>query len=121
MTCTFVFKKNMAPPPKFVASMRTMYTDLVVILKTEKEIQEILQSVGVRQGDNMAPVLFLFLISAAAEALAAPPSDLCAMCESQKVPASPEKMTSITPSQRLPRWTSPLAISPSRACSNTLV
>jgi ribosome-binding ATPase YchF (GTP1/OBG family) len=48
-----------------------MYTDLVVVLKTEKEIQEILQSVGVRQGDNMAPVLFLFLMSAAAEALEA--------------------------------------------------
>ena len=42
-----------------------------MVLKTEKEIQEILQSVGVRQGDNMAPVLSLFLMSAAAEALEA--------------------------------------------------
>jgi len=64
-------QKKYGTPPKFVASMRTMYTDLVVVLKTEKEIQEILQSVGVRQGDNMAPVLFLFLMSAAAEALEA--------------------------------------------------
>ena len=31
-------------------------------------------------------------------------------CESQKVPASPEKMPSMTPSQRLPRLTSPLAV-----------
>ena len=29
------------------------------VLKIEKEIVEIPQSVGVRQGDNMAPVLFL--------------------------------------------------------------
>jgi len=39
------------------------------VLKIDKEIQEILQSVGVRQGDNMAPVLFLFLMSAAAKTL----------------------------------------------------
>ena len=56
-------------PPKFVAAIKTMYTDLKVVLKIDKEIIEILQSVGVRQGDNMAPVLFLFLMSAAAETL----------------------------------------------------
>ena len=46
-----------------------MYTDLKVGLKIDKEITEIMQSVGVQQGDNMAPVLFLFLMSAAAETL----------------------------------------------------
>jgi hypothetical protein len=46
-----------------------MYTNLVVVLKIDKEIQEILQSAGVRQGNNMAPVLFLFLMSAAAKTL----------------------------------------------------
>ena len=46
-----------------------MYTGLKVVLKIDKEIHEICQSVGVRQGDNMAPVLFLFLMSAAAETL----------------------------------------------------
>ena len=60
-----------APPPKFVASIGTMYTDLVVVLKTEKEIQEFLLNVEVCQGDNMALVLFLFLISAAAKRLEA--------------------------------------------------
>jgi hypothetical protein len=56
-------------PPKFVAAIKKMYTDLKVVLKIDKEITEIVQSVGVRQGDNMAPVLFLFLMSAAAETL----------------------------------------------------
>jgi hypothetical protein len=56
-------------PPKFVTSIHTMYIDLVVVPKTKKEIWEILQSLGVCQGDNMAPVLFLFLLSAAAETL----------------------------------------------------
>ncbi len=46
-----------------------MYTNLVVVLKIEKEILEIMQSVGVRQGNNMAPVIFLFLMSVAAETL----------------------------------------------------
>jgi hypothetical protein len=55
-------------PPKFVASIHTMYTN-VVVLKIDKEIQEILQSIRVRQGNNMAPVLFLFLMSAAAKTL----------------------------------------------------
>ncbi len=56
-------------PPKFVAAIKTMYTNLKVVLKIDKEIREIIQSVGVRQGNNMAPVLFLFLMSAAAETL----------------------------------------------------
>ncbi len=39
------------------------------MLKIEKEIVEIPQSVGVQQGNNMAPVLFLFLMTAFAETL----------------------------------------------------
>ena len=56
-------------PPKFVKAVETVYQDLTVVLKIEKEKYEIGQSVGVRQGDNMAPVLFLFLMSAFAETL----------------------------------------------------
>ena len=48
-----------------------MYTDLIVVLKIGKSVEEILQGVGVRQGDNMAPVLFLFLMNAFAESLEA--------------------------------------------------
>ena len=40
-----------------------------MVLKIEKEVQELTQSVRVRQGDNMAPVLFQFLMSAFAETL----------------------------------------------------
>ncbi len=39
------------------------------MLKIKKEVVEISQSVGVKQGDNMAPVLFLFLKSAFAKTL----------------------------------------------------
>ena len=56
-------------PPRFVNAAKRIYQDLVVVLKIEKETVELPQSVGVRQGDNMAPVLFLFLMSAFAETL----------------------------------------------------
>jgi hypothetical protein len=39
--------KKYGAPPKFVAAIKTMYTDLKVVLKIDKEIQEIPQSVGV--------------------------------------------------------------------------
>ena len=58
-------------PPRFVAAIARTYQDLVVVLKIEKEVVELAQTVGVRQGDNMAPVLFLFLVSAFAETLEA--------------------------------------------------
>ncbi len=56
-------------PPKFVAAIQMIYTDNICMLKIEKEIFEIPQSVGIHQGDNMAPVLFLFLMMAFAETL----------------------------------------------------
>jgi hypothetical protein len=56
-------------PPRFVSAIECIYQDLVVVLKIEEEVVELTQSVGVRQGDNMAPVLFLFLMSAFAETL----------------------------------------------------
>ncbi len=56
-------------PPRFVSSVEKMHQNLVVVLKVEKEVQELWQFVGVRQGDNMALVLFLFLMPAFAETL----------------------------------------------------
>ncbi len=53
------------PPPKFVTAIQTIYTDNVCVLK----IKKIPQTVGVRQGNNMAPVLFLFLMTTFAETL----------------------------------------------------
>ena len=41
-----------------------MYTNLKVVLKINKNVQEVVQSVSIckcQQGDNVAPVLFLFL------------------------------------------------------------
>ena len=58
-------------PPNLCDVIKRMYTDLTVVLKIGKSVEEILQEVGVRQGDNMAPVLFLFLMNAFADTLEA--------------------------------------------------
>jgi hypothetical protein len=58
-------------PPRFVSAIKCTYQDLVAVQKIKREVVELPQSVGVQQGDNMAPVLFLFLISAFAETLKA--------------------------------------------------
>ncbi len=49
--------------------VKRIHTDNIVVLKIEKEVWEIPQEVGVQQGNNMAPVLFLFLMTAFAETL----------------------------------------------------
>ena len=56
-------------PPKFATAIKRIYHNNTCVLKIENEIEEIPQSVGVRQGDNMAPVLFLFLMTAFAQTL----------------------------------------------------
>ncbi len=61
--------KHYGAPSKFFTAIQMIYTDNICMLKIEKEIVEIPQSVGVRQGNNMAPVLFLFLMTAFTETL----------------------------------------------------
>ncbi len=56
-------------PPRFVSAMERNYQDLTVVLKIEQEVVELPQTVGVQQNNNMANVLFLFLMSAFAEIL----------------------------------------------------
>ncbi len=56
-------------PPRFISAIERTYQDLTVVLKIEQEVVELPQTVGVQQGDNMAPVLFLFLMAAFAETL----------------------------------------------------
>ena len=56
-------------PPKFATAIENIYRNNTCVLKIENEITEIPQTVGVRQGDNMAPVLFLFLMTAFAKTL----------------------------------------------------
>ena len=44
-----------------------MYTDIIIAISTGKDVAEFLSTSGVKQGDNLAPLLFLFVIMAASE------------------------------------------------------
>ena len=56
-------------PPKLCDAIERMYQNLIVVVKVRKEERKIPQTLGVKQGDNLSPVLFLFVISAFTEAL----------------------------------------------------
>jgi exonuclease III len=56
-------------PDHLVDVIRRLYHNTEIKIKVGKEERTIPYSVGVKQGDNMAPVLFLFLMQAMAEAL----------------------------------------------------
>ena len=57
-------------PPKLQSAIGWMYKDLKVVLKIEKAKVEMSQTVGLIQGNCMAPVLFLFMNMAFSETLA---------------------------------------------------
>ena len=56
-------------PTKLCSSITRMYQELKVVLKIGKTKETMSQNVRVRQGDCMAPVLFLFIVMTFAETL----------------------------------------------------
>jgi hypothetical protein len=56
-------------PPKFTTAIVTIYRNNTCVLKIENKTAEIPQTMGVHQGDNMASILFLFLVTAFAKTL----------------------------------------------------
>jgi exonuclease III len=56
-------------PKELVRIIKMMYTDVSVKLQVGKEKRLIPYTVGVQQGDNMAPVLFLFVMQAFSDTL----------------------------------------------------
>ena len=56
-------------PPNLRSAISRMYKDLKIVLKIGKVEEKMSQTVVVRQGDCMAPVLFLFMVMASAKTL----------------------------------------------------
>ena len=52
--------KQYGAPAKLCSAIELMYQNLKVIIKVGSEKAEISQTIEVRQGDNLSPVLFLF-------------------------------------------------------------
>ena len=61
--------KKLGAPLKFRNAIERLYTDLTVQLKIGNEKATIAQTVGVRQGDNLSPVIFLMIMTAFSEIL----------------------------------------------------
>ena len=61
--------KKYGAPPKLRSSIARMYQDLKVVLKIGKTEETMCHTVGVRQGDFMDPVLFLFMVMAFSKTL----------------------------------------------------
>ena len=56
-------------PPKMVKVIKSMYSECTVKMKVGDEDNVIPATAGVKQGDNLAPVLFLIYIQAVIETL----------------------------------------------------
>ena len=65
----FFLPERYGAPPKLRPATSRMYQDLKVVLKIGKIEEKMSQKVGVRQGDCMAPVLFLFMVMEFAKTL----------------------------------------------------
>ena len=61
--------KNYSPPPKLHSSIGRMYQDLKVVLNIGKTEETMSQTVGVREGGCVTPVLFIFMVMAFAKTL----------------------------------------------------
>ncbi|KAL7507621.1 hypothetical protein ACHAXN_005486, partial [Cyclotella atomus] len=56
-------------PPEFCSIIKRLYSGLTVVINLDGKKITIPQSSGVRQGDNLSPVLFLFVMSAVVKSL----------------------------------------------------
>lgn len=56
-------------PEELIFVLRKLYTDITIELKSFGKGFTIPSTVGVKQGDNLAPVLFIFFINAVAESI----------------------------------------------------
>ncbi|MHA7927757.1 MAG: reverse transcriptase domain-containing protein, partial [Marinobacter sp.] len=61
--------KRYGAPRRLTEAIRRIYNNVMVRLTIGDEVLEIPYTIGVQQGDNMAPLLFIFLMQAVAETL----------------------------------------------------
>jgi hypothetical protein len=51
-------------PESIIEVLKKLYTDVTVNLRVGEKLEQFLSTSGVKQGDNLAPVLFIFVIHA---------------------------------------------------------
>jgi hypothetical protein len=67
----FTLLKQYGVPPRLTKAIQQLYTSVNVTLQIGKEKRLIPYTVGVQQGNSMAPIIFLFVMQAFAETLEA--------------------------------------------------
>ena len=65
----FNILKRYGIPPKLIVIIKKLYHNITITSKIGKAKIQLPSTVGVKQGDNLAPILFLFIIQAAMETL----------------------------------------------------
>ena len=61
--------QKMGVPPKLCGTIKKLYSDFHVLLKVGKEERKIEMGCGVRQGDNLAPTLFILVMQVVSQVI----------------------------------------------------
>ena len=61
--------KTLGVPESLIEVLKKLYTDVTINLRVGESLEQFLSTSGVKQGDNLAPVLFIFVIHAVSNSL----------------------------------------------------
>jgi hypothetical protein len=61
--------KILGVPDNLIEVLKKLYTDVTINLRVGEKLEQFLSTSGVKQGDNLAPVLFIFVIHAVSNSL----------------------------------------------------
>jgi hypothetical protein len=61
--------KILGVPDYLIEVLKKLYTDVTINLRVGEKLEQFLSTSGVKQGDNLAPVLFIFVIHAVSNSI----------------------------------------------------
>jgi hypothetical protein len=61
--------KILGVPDNLIMVLKKLYTDVTINLNVGENLEQFLSTSGVKQGDNLAPILFIFVIHAVSNSL----------------------------------------------------
>jgi hypothetical protein len=61
--------KTLGVPESLIEVLKKLYTDVTINFRVGDNLEQFLSTSGVKQGDNLAPILFIFVIHAVSNSL----------------------------------------------------